>query len=84
MSTATAVKLTLREVVLAAIEDAYDYRTAQVEDCRACDRQPAGICGDHQADNDAAWFYDDARRQIEQSPGSAEVLAVLGTEGEQS
>lgn len=78
MGTATAVKLTLREVVLAAIED--DYRTAQVEECLACDRQPAGICGDHQADNDAAWFYDDARRQIEQSPGSAEVLAVLGAE----
>jgi len=84
MSTATTAPATLREVILDAIEDACWYRKGEIEGCRDCARNPAGICADHQADNDAAYEYEQARKHLQQSPGSPEVLAVLaGTEGGQ-
>lgn len=84
MSTATATRTALREVILAALDDAYEYRRAQVDDCRDCARQPAGICLDHQGDNDAAFDYEAARKQIEGTLAgpdtAAELAALLGTE----
>ena len=77
MSTATVTRPTLREVILDALDDAYWYRKGEIEDCRDCTRNPAGICGDHEADNDLARSYEEARRQLQQSPGHPEVLAVL-------
>ena len=64
---AIATKATLRQILLDALSDAYDYRTADIEGCAACKRQPANICGDHQADNDAALEYEQARKLIEGS-----------------
>lgn len=79
MSTETRTAPTLRDIILDAIEDAFWYRRAQVEDCGACSRNPAGICGDHQADNDLGALYEDARKHLQRSPGSPEVAALLGT-----
>ena len=85
MSTPVIARPTLREVILDSLNDAYWSRRANVEECRACARQPAGICPDHQEDNALAREYEEARKQIERSPGDAEVLAVFaglsGTEG---
>lgn len=67
----------LREVLIDALDDAYWARRAEIEGCRDCTRNPAGICADHQADNDAAHEYEEARKQIEQSPSDPEVLAVF-------
>ena len=76
--TATISKPTLREVLLDALEDAYWLRRGQIAGCRDCARVPAGVCADHQADNDAAFEYDEARKQLQRTPGHPEVLAVLG------
>jgi len=76
--TATTTGLDLRAVILDALEDAYDHRRAEIEGCRDCARNPAGICADHRADNDAAFEYDEARKQIQFTPGHPDVLAVLG------
>jgi len=78
MSTAATIRPTLREVLLDALEDAYWLRRGQIEGCRDCARNPAGICADHRADNDAAWLYDDARKQLQRTPGHPDVLAALG------
>jgi hypothetical protein len=91
MSAATTVKPSLREIVLDALTDAWYARRAEIQGCRDCGRNPAGICGDHQADNDAAFEYEQARKQIETAPGDPEVIAVfagnvmaaLSGEGEQ-
>lgn len=78
-ATLTATRPSLREVILDALLDAWYARRAEIEGCRDCARNPAGICGDHQSDNDAAWFYDDARKQLERTPGDPAALALLGT-----
>ena len=77
MSTLTVPSL--REVLLDAIEDAYWYRKGEVEDCTACRRSPGGVCADldHQNSLAMALEYEQARKQIEQSPGDPEVLAVF-------
>ena len=85
MSTPTMTKPTIRETILAALDDGYWYRRGLVDDCRDCLRQPAGICADHQGDNEAAHDYEQARKQIEGSladPDTAdELAALLGEEG---
>jgi hypothetical protein len=81
MSTATETRPSLRAVILDALDDAYYARRYAIEDCRDCTRNPAGVCGDHQADNDLARDYEEARKQLERSPGDPDVLAVFcGTE----
>jgi hypothetical protein len=91
--TATLTKPSLREVVIDALHEAYWSRRANVEGCRDCTRNPAGICADHQADNDAAFEYEQARKRIEHSPGDPEVMdlfagnvmaALSGSEGERT
>ena len=74
----TITKPTLREIILDALDDAFWYRRGEIEGCVSCHRNPAGICADHQADNDLASFFEEARKQIQNSPDSPEVLAVLG------
>ena len=84
MTAGTTAPASLREVILDSLEDAYWYRKGEIEGCVTCHRNPAGICADHQADNDAVYEYEQARKHLQQSPGSPEVLAVLaGTEGRQ-
>jgi hypothetical protein len=68
----------LREIILDALTDAWYARRAEIEGCRDCARNPAGICGDHQADNDAACEFEQARKQIEHSPSDPEVLGLAG------
>lgn len=68
----------LRAVILDALEEAFWGHRDEIEGCRDCRNQPAGICPDHQADNDAAWSYDDARKQLQRTPEHPEVLAALG------
>jgi len=81
MSAPVLARPTLREIILDALTDAYWGRRAEIEGCRDCSRNPAGICRDHQDDNAAALEYEQARKQIEHSPGDPEVLAVYcGTE----
>jgi hypothetical protein len=82
MTTATATKPTLREILLDALNDAYYSRRANVEECRFCAKQPAGVGPCHQEDSDLCRDYEDARKQIERSPGNPEVLAVLGDDDE--
>ena len=82
MTAATLTKPALREVILDALEEAYSVRRGEIEECRDCARNPAGIADCHRADNDAAHEYDEARKQMERNPESAEVLAALcGSEG---
>jgi hypothetical protein len=83
MSTPVITKPDLRAVLLDALEDAYWGHRAEIESCRDCRRNPAGICPDHQADNDAAFDYDEARKQLQRTPECPEVLAVLAEGGEQ-
>jgi hypothetical protein len=75
---------TLREIVADALVDAYWYRKGKVEDCPACRRSPAGVCADedHQLSLAASRFYEDARKQLENAPSDAEVVALLGAEEE--
>lgn len=77
MSTPVITKPDLRAVLLDALEDAFWQRRAEIEGCRGCRNQPAGICPDHQADNDAAYEYDEARKQLQNSPEHPEVQAAL-------
>jgi len=74
----TITRPSLREVILDALDDAYWLRRGQIAGCRDCANVPAGVCRDHEADNDAAAEFDDARKQIERTPGHPDVLAVLG------
>jgi hypothetical protein len=82
---ATATRPSLREILLDALSDAYDFRKDATVDCTACKRQPTGICGDHQADHEAAGEYEAARKQIEGSLAddrwTAELAVLFGTEG---
>jgi radical SAM protein with 4Fe4S-binding SPASM domain len=84
VTAATETRPTLREVVLDSLHDAFYARLSSVEECRSCAVQPAGFGPCHQEDAERAQEYDEARKQIERTPDSPEVLAVLGTEGEQS
>jgi hypothetical protein len=77
MSTATETRPSLRAVILDALEDAYWYRKGEVEDCLDCRKQPAGVCGAHEADGALARDYEEARKQLERSPGDPDVLAVF-------
>ena len=85
MTTATITRPSLREVIADALEDAYWYRKAEIEGCRDCTRNPAGICADHQKDNDLARSYEEARKQLQGSAASDEATALFaglsGTEG---
>lgn len=75
-------KPSLREIVLDALTDAYWSRRANVEECRTCTRNPAGVCMEHEADHALASDYEEARKQIEHMPGDPEVVAVgCGIEG---
>jgi hypothetical protein len=78
MSTAIITRPTLREVVTDALDDAYWYRRGLIEGCADCPKHPAGICADHQADSALARDYEDARKQIQRTPGDPEVVAVFG------
>ena len=70
----------LREVVLDALTDAYYARRAEIQGCRFCARNPAGVCADHEEDNAAALEYEEAHKQIEH--GAADWAAyVSGEEG---
>jgi hypothetical protein len=73
----TVTRPSLREVLIDALDIAYWTQRDGIEGCRDCTRNPAGICADHQADNEAAAEFENARKLIEQSPGHPEVLAVL-------
>lgn len=77
MTAATIARPSLRAVILDGLEDAFYARRAVIEGCGDCARNAAGICGDHQADNDAAFEYDEARKQLERNPGHPDVLAVF-------
>ena len=48
-----------REVVVAALSDAIDYRDLRVNSgqCADCDADPSGLCSDHAADCDLADAY---------------------------
>ena len=79
MSTATITRpATLREIVLDSLNDAYWSRRANVEECRDCSRNPAGVALCHEEDARLAAEYEEARKQIQNSPGDPEVLAVTG------
>ena len=87
MSTPVITRPDLRAVILDALNDAYWCHRGEIEDCAACRVHPAGVCADpdHQTANAHARDYEEARKQIERSPESPDVLAVLaGTEGRQS
>ena len=77
--TETLTVPSLREVLLDALDDGYWYRKGEVEDCAACRKAPAGVCADldHQNSLAMALEYEEARKQIQQSPGHPEVLAVF-------
>lgn len=79
MSTETTAKPTLREIILDSLTDAYWYRKGEVEDCQNCRKAPAGVCADedHQLSLAAALFYEEARKQMQNAPGDAEVLALV-------
>ena len=77
MSITTETPATLRQIVLDSLHDAYWAHRNEIESCSCCRSHPAGACIDHQDDDAAARSYEDARMQIERSPGSPEVLAVL-------
>lgn len=82
MSTATTARPSLRDIILDALDDAYWAHRAEIEGCRDCARNPAGICADHQDDNTAACDYEQARKHLQQAPGDPEVVAVsCGIEG---
>lgn len=73
----------LREIVLDALSDAFYARRAEIEGCRDCTRNPAGVCAEHQADNDLANEYEDARKQIEHGASLAGLAdALVGGTGE--
>jgi hypothetical protein len=90
MSTPALTKPSLREVVLDNLTYAYYARLAEIQGCRGCGRNPAGVCRDHQEDNDAAFECEQARKQIESAPSDPAVLdlfcgnvmAALSGEGE--
>jgi hypothetical protein len=91
VSTPTLAKPSLREVVVDALNDAYWSRRANVEECRACAKQPTGFAVCHEEDARLAAEYEQARKQIEGAPGDPEVLdlftgnvmaALSGDEGE--
>ena len=85
MTAETLTVPSLRDVLLEALDDAYFYRRGEIDGCGDCPKQPARICADHRADNDAAREYEEARKQIERTPGNPEVLAVFaGLNGEAS
>jgi hypothetical protein len=87
MTAATLTRpATLRETVLDALHDAYWWQRGEIDDCPVCRKSPAGVCADpdHQEANARALAYEDARNQIERTPGNPEVLAVLPEAGERS
>jgi hypothetical protein len=73
----TATKPSLRAVVLDALNDAYWSRRANVEECRTCARNPAGIALCHEEDARLAFEYEEARKRIESAPGDPEVMNVF-------
>lgn len=78
--TTTEARPTLREILLDSLSDAYWARQSNIEECRSCAKQPAGVCPDHQADSDLSRDYEDARKQIEGSlamPEWADEIARL-------
>ena len=79
MSTPTITRPSLREVVIDALHDAYWSHQGEVEDCAACRKAPAGVCADldHQNSLAMALEYEQARKQIQHTPGDPEVLAVF-------
>jgi hypothetical protein len=77
-ATLTGTRPTLREIVLDALTDAYYARRTEIEGCRDCTSNPAGICADHQADNAAASEYEEARKQIEHGADPGLIGAVAG------
>ena len=79
---ATLTKPSLLEVVLDALDEAYWHRRAEVQGCRDCARNPAGICLDHEADNAAAAEFEEARKRLQRTPDDPEVAALLNGEGE--
>jgi hypothetical protein len=80
---AKATGPSLRDVLIDALDDAYWFQRGEVEDCPRCRRSPAGVCPDpdHQNANARALEYEEARKQMQRTPGDPEVLAVLGSEG---
>jgi hypothetical protein len=83
VTTATTVKPSLQDIILDALNDAYWSRRANVEECRACTRSPAGVLTCHEEDNALALSYEAARKQIEHSPAALEsILAALSDEGQ--
>ena len=77
--TQAVTRPSLREVILDALNDAYWCHQGEVEDCAACRQHPAGVCADpdQQTADAHARDYEEARKQIERSPGDPEVLAVF-------
>jgi hypothetical protein len=79
---ATMTRPTLRETVLDALSDGYWTRRANIEECPVCTRHPAGVCAEHMEDSALAQAYEEARKRLENAPGDAEVVALLGAEEE--
>jgi hypothetical protein len=79
--TATLAKPSLREIVIDALNEAYWSRRANVEECRACAKQPTGFALCHEEDAELARLYEQARKQIEGSLASegttAEIAALF-------
>jgi hypothetical protein len=78
MTAATMAKPALREVILDALEEAYDHHRTEIEACGHCRRSLTGACADqnHQNAFALALDYEAARRQIEDSPAALAVLAL--------
>ena len=77
---ATITKPSLAEIILDALSDAYWSRVANVEECKACPKQPTEICPEHEADAAAAQDYEEARKRISEAASDTEVLALLAGE----
>ena len=78
MSIQVITRPSLREVVIDALDFTYWHHRGEIGDCADCAKQPAGVCIDHQDDLNRAAECEEARKQIQRSPESPEVLAVLG------
>lgn len=76
MTPQTQVQAPVRALLIAVLEDAYEYRLPD-GCCARCAGSDTGRCGDHQEDQDRAARYAAVLTAVESAPDDRHAVAAL-------